>query len=210
MAIVQGEIDWNSGDAGSGGGGKTDFMRLSQGTNTVRIMGNPYQFYTNWVVLPDGSKKKYNSPIGDPELLEMLEEKDFKRKARWFVKVLDRADDKFKLLEIGPQIYNAVKAIFNNPKWGKVTEYDIDIIRAKPGTNPLYSVQPNPKEKLSSDFKDAFIEFNDSVNLEALTKPADPEEVRRELGWPSAGSSDSQDEATDSDQSDEDYEFDFA
>ena len=208
MSIVKGEVDWNSGDVGSGG--KTDFMRLSQGTSTVRVMGNPYQFHTNWVILPDGSKKKFNSPVGDAALLERLEEADFPRKARWMVKVLDRSDDKFKLLEIGPQIYNGIKAIFNNPKWGKVTRYDIDIIRAKPGTNPLYSVQPNPKEDLSSEFKAAFIEFNDSVNLDALTKADDPDEIRAALGWTVSDSgSSSETPFSDASDDDEEYSFDF-
>jgi hypothetical protein len=176
-----GEIDWNSGDANTGG--KTQFMRLEQGTSTVRVMGNPHQFYIHWVDLPNGSKRKVNSPIADQALLRQLDEAGFKRKPRWLVKVLDRDDDEFKLLEIGSQIYNGIRALFNNSKWGKVTDYDIDVIRGKPGTNPLYSVTPNPKEKLGSEFKDSFTEFNDSVNIDAITKPADPTEVRTLLGW---------------------------
>lgn len=180
--IVFGEIDWNSGDA-STGGKQTQFMRLEQGTSTVRVMGNPHQFYIHWVEKQDGSKRKINSPVADPALLRELDEADFRRKPRWLVKVLDRSDNEFKLLEIGSQIYNGIRALYNNPKWGKVTDYDIDIIRGKPGTNPLYSVQPNPKEPLGREFRDAFMEFNDTVNIDALTKPADPVEVRKMLGW---------------------------
>lgn len=204
--IVFGEIDWNDGDAGAGQS-KTEFMRLSQGTSTVRVMGNPVQFYVHWLDLPDGSKRKVNSPVGDPSLVRELDEMDFKRKPRWIVKVLDVQDGTFKLLEIGPQIYNGIRALFNNPKWGRVTEYDIDIIRGKPGTNPLYSVQPNPKSKLGVEFRDAFTEFKDSINLDALTKPADPDEVREMLGLStSAGSSMTSDSSSD----DEDFGgFDF-
>ena len=179
--ILFGEIDWNSGDTFGSDKAKFLFMKLEQGTSTVRVMGNPHQFHTHWIVLPDGSKRKINSPVASPDLLKQLEELDFKRKPRWLVKVLDRSDNTFKLLEIGSQIYNGIRALFNNPKWGKVTEYDIDIIRAKPGTNPLYAVQPNPKEKLSNEYRDAFLEFNDAVNLDALTKPAEPSEVRKIL-----------------------------
>ena len=185
-----GEIDWNDGDAGAGGG-KTQFMRLEQGSSTVRVMGNPHQFYVHWVDLPDGGKRKINSPISDPALLRRLDEEDFKRKPRWIVKVLDRSDNEFKLLEIGSQIYNGIRALFNNPKWGKVTDYDLDIIRGKPGTNPLYAVQPNPKELIGSEFKASFTAFNDSVNIDALTKPADPDEVRQMMGWSSAPTADS-------------------
>lgn len=180
---VFGEIDWNSGDVGSSDKPRVEFMRLEAGTSTVRIMGNPHQFYIHWLTLPDGSKKKINSPVTSPDLLKQLDEADFKRKPRWVVKVLDRSDDKFKLLEIGSQIYNGIKALYNNPKWGKVTEYDVDIIRGKPGANPLYAIQPNPKEKLSSEFRDAFMEFNDSINMDLLTKPADPVEVKKMMKW---------------------------
>lgn len=186
-----GEVDWNSGDAGQGGLSRTEFMKLKQGTSTVRIMGNPTQFYIHWVEKPDGSKKKINSPVSDPSLLRQLDEADFKRKPRWLVKVLDRSDNQFKLLEFGSQIYNGIRGLFNNPKWGKVTDYDVDIIMGKPGTNPLYSVQPNPKEPLGREFKESFVAFNDSVNLDALTKPADPSDVRQLLGWDSGQSSSS-------------------
>lgn len=202
--VVFGEIDWNSGDAGTGGA-KTEFMRLQQGTNTVRVMGNPHQFYIHWLELSDGSKKKINSPIGDQELLRELDELGFKRKPRWFVKVLDRSDETFKLLEIGSQIYNGIRALYNNPKWGKVTQYDLDVLRGKPGTNPLYSVQPNPKEALPPELKSSFQEFNDSINIDALTKPADPEEIRQMLGLsPGSMTEDS------SSQSEDDFgDFDF-
>lgn len=179
--ITYGEIDWNSGDTG-GGGGKTQFMRLEQGTATVRIMGNPHQYYIHWIDMPDGSRKKLNCPIGDADLLKRLEGAGHSRKPRWLVKVLDREDNTFKLLEIGSQIYNGIRSLFNNPKWGKVTEYDIDITRGKPGTNPLYSVTPNPKEKLDASFKQAYLDFDSSVNIDMITKPATAEEVNRVLG----------------------------
>ena len=46
--IIFGEVDWNS-KAADGGGGKTQFMRLDPGRNVIRVMGNPVQFYINWV-----------------------------------------------------------------------------------------------------------------------------------------------------------------
>jgi hypothetical protein len=210
MALEFGEVDWNSGDVGSAGS-KINFLKLEQGTTTVRILGNPHQYYIHWLVMPDGSKKKINSPISDPALLKQLEEMDFGRKPRWLLKVLDRSDNTFKLLEIGNQIYNGIRALYNNPKWGKVTSYDVDILRAKPGTNPLYAVQPNPKEELPASLKKDFVEFNESINLEALTKPADPAEVRAMLGLSSGSKSSaaasSQSKAPVEDDSDFNFEF---
>jgi len=186
--LVFGEVDWNSGDLGSGGGGN-EFMRLEVGDNTVRIMGNPTQAYVHWVENSEGKKRKFNSPIGDPALVRKLEESEFKKKPIWFLKVLDRRDEKFKLLEIGPQIYRGIKALHENKKWGNVTRYDITIIKGKPGTNPLYNVSPDPAEPLDPSFKEKFIEFNEKVNLDKLIKPSEPEVIREFLGWNATASS---------------------
>lgn len=202
--IVFGEIDWNDGDVGSGG--KTPFMKLEQGANVVRIMANPVQFYIHWLDLPDGSKTKVNSPVEDPELLQRLEDEGFKRKPRWLVKVLDRRDEEFKVLEVGPQVYNGIRALYNNSKWGRVTSYDITIHRGKPGTQPLYTVTPDPKEPLDGSLKGKFQDFNDSLNLERLIQPSNPDEVRSKLGWSSQQDSFS---SSETDSKEDDYEFDF-
>jgi hypothetical protein len=199
--MVFGEVDWNAADSSAS---KSDFMRTEEGENTVRVMGNPVQFYIHWITGSDGSKAKINSPANNPELVSRLEDAGFRRQARWLIKVLDRSDDTFRLLEVGPQIYNGVKSLFNNSRWGKVTAYDITINRAKPGTQPLYSVTPNPKESLSSDFKSRFMEFNDRVNLEKIISPSTAEEVCSKMGW-KQGSQTSEDSAA----GDEDFDFDF-
>lgn len=199
--MVFGEVDWNSADSGSGG--KSDFMRMEEGENTVRVMGNPVQFYIHWIVGSDGNKAKINSPAGNPELVSRLEDSGFKRQARWLIKVLDRSDDNFRLLEVGPQIYNGIKSLYNNSRWGKVTAYDITINRGPKGTQPLYSVTPNPKESLSSDFKSKFMDFNDRVNIEKLISPSSAEDVCSKMGW-STSAAESSTTADDGD-----FDFDF-
>ena len=183
--MVFGEVDWNSADSESSQ--KSDFARLTDGENIVRIMGNPVQFYIHWVTTSDGAKSKINSPANHPELVRRLEDSGFKKQARWFVKVLDRTDDEFRLLEIGPQIYNSIKSLYNNSRWGKVTAYDVTINKGPKGQQPLYSVTPNPKESLSAEFKTKFVEFNDRVNLEKLTSPSSAEAVALKMGWTSTG-----------------------
>ncbi len=206
--MVFGEVDWNSADSESSQ--KSDFARLTEGENIVRVMGNPVQFYIHWVTGPDGTKGKINSPANHPELVRRLEDSGFKRQARWFVKILDRTDDEFRLLEIGPQIYNGIKSLYNNSRWGKVTAYDITVNRGPKGQQPLYSVTPNPKEALSSDFKSKFVEFNDRVNLEKLITPATSEAVAAKMGWSlSEGDSDSTTGTNSKTATSEDFEFDF-
>lgn len=200
-SMVFGEVDWNSADSGTT---KSNFMRLEEGENLVRVMGNPVQFYIHWVVTPDGSRRKVNSPVDSPELIRRLEDSGFKRQARWLVKVLDRTDDEFRVLEVGPQIYNGIKSLYNNSRWGKVTQYDLSINKGPKGTQPLYGVTPNPKEALSGDFKTKFVEFNDRVDVDKVITPATAAEVCEVMGW-----SVSEPAATSEAVSDEDFDFDF-
>jgi len=186
--IVFGEVDWNAGDVG---GPKSDFMRLEEGESVVRVMGNPVQFYIHWVTTPDGSKRKVNSPVDAPELVRRLEDSGFRRQARWLVKVLDRSDNEFRLLEVGSQIYNGIRALYNNQKWGKVTAYDVSINRGPKGSQPLYGVTPNPKEALGAEFKTAFVAFNDRLNVEKIITPSTPEFICELMEWDSSQHSDS-------------------
>jgi len=202
-SMVFGQVDWNAADSGT----KSDFLRLEEGENTVRVMGNPVQFYIHWVVTPDGSRRKVNSPVDSPELVRRLEDSGFRRQPRWLIKVLDRTDDEFRILEVGPQIYNGVKALYNNSRWGKVTAYDVTISKGPKGSQPLYSVTPNPKEPLSSDFKARFVDFNDRVNVEKLISPSTGEEVREVMSWREDEASVTA-TATDA-ATDDDFDFDF-
>lgn len=183
---VFGEINWNDGDVFEGGGGgskKSDFMKLEQGKSRVRVMGNPVQYYVHWVDLPDGKKRKYNSPVGDPKLVKQLTDAGFKRQARWIVKVLDRADNQFKLLEIGSQVFSGIKALYSDSDWGPVTAYDLTIDRGAPGQQPLYRVTPRPKSPLEDSVKQAYRDFEQRVDVSKMTQPEDPEKIRDELGW---------------------------
>lgn len=187
MSKEIGEIDWNAADMPTSKG-KNQFMKLVQGNSVVRIMTNPYQYYCTWLVLPDGSKRKINSPNNDPALLQRLEAGGFPRKPSWFLKVLDRTDadeskHEFKILEIGKQIYDGVLACVSNKRYGKVTGYDIEITRGAPGQMPLYKVMPLPPEALDSNLKAKFAAFNESVNLEKLASPMPSAEIEKLLGW---------------------------
>lgn len=201
-SMVFGEVDWNSADSGTT---KSNFMRLEEGENLVRVMGNPVQFYIHWVVTPDGSRRKLNSPVDNPDLVRRLEDSGFKRQARWLVKVLDRTDDEFRVLEVGPQIYNGIKSLYNNSRWGKVTQYDLSINKGPKGTQPLYGVTPNPKEPLSADFKSKFVEFNDRVDVERVITPSTASEVCEVMGWSEVTSNATNNEAV----TDDDFDFDF-
>lgn len=207
--IVFGEIDWNSGDVSNGQSDqKSLYMRLTEGENCVRVMGNPIQFYVHWVQTPDNSKRKIVSPVDSPALVSRLEDSGFRRQAKWLIKVLDRSDDEFKVLEVGSQIYNGVRALVNNPKWGKVTSYDISINRGPKGSQPLYSVTPNPKESLDSSFKEKFQTFNTNLDMSKLIAPTTIEKTCEIMGWNASDYTSGT--PTKETAGDDDFDFDFS
>jgi hypothetical protein len=205
--IVFGEVDWNTAQATNKPTNNNDlFLRLTEGENIVRVLGNPHQFYVHWVETSQG-KRKINSPIESPALVSRLEDSGFRRQTKWMIKVLDLSSQTFKVAEIGSQIYNGIIALVNNPRWGKVSAYDISIIRGPKGTNPLYSVTPNPKEGIDPSLKEKFKEWNAELDIERLVSPADPTKVCEVMGWDAASyTGDAPKEET---VKDEDFDFDF-
>lgn len=183
--LTYGEVDWNDPVER---GGRTEFLKLEKGNTTVRVMGQPVKYHLNWIETPDKKRKKINTPIEDSALVDRLEEAGFKREQKWILKILDRSDDTFKLLEVGTQIFSGIRDLVKNPKWGKVTNYDISIARGAPGTQPLYKVVPEPKEPLPKELQASWEKFNNSLNIERLIAPSDPEYVYGIMGWSPSGS----------------------
>jgi len=205
--IVFGEIDWNTAEATNKPTNNKDlYMRLTEGENLVRVLGNPIQFHVHWVETAQG-KRKVNSPVESPALVSRLEDSGYRRQTKWMIKVLDQEAREFKVLEIGSQIYNGILALINNPKWGKVSQYDVSINRGPKGTNPLYSVTPNPKEPVDPSLKEAFEEWKANLDIERLIRPMEPAKVCEIMGWDPSNYSD----ASSPEQSvgDGDFDFDF-
>lgn len=192
----------------SGSFGKDLFLRLEEGKNLVRVMGNPIEFYVHWVDTPSG-KRKFVCPIESPALVSRLEDSGFKRQRKYLIKVLDRKTDTFKVAEVGWQIYSGIRVLVSDPDWGKVSGYDVNLSRAPKGSNPLYSVIPNPHKKLDAKYKDMFAEFNAQLDIERLIKPADPKEVCEAMGWDSSPYVQGSTQSSGSEDTAEDADFDF-
>lgn len=199
-----GEVDWNS---NSGGGGNKDiFMKLVQGSNVIRVLGNPIQSHVHWVESPNG-KRKINSPVDSPALVTRLEDQGFKRKKSWYLRVLDRKEGQFKLIEVGWQIYSGIETLVKSEHWGKTTAYDITIQRGAKGSNPLYQVNGIPPFALKKAEVEAYKEFNADLDIERLIKPSDAAYVCEVMGWdPTPYTSDAPAEET---VEDGEFEFDF-
>lgn len=178
-----GEVNWN--EVSVGGFTKTDFLKLNEGMNKVRIMSNPVQYYVHWVTNSDGKRRKFNSPE-DPALVQKLEDLGFKRQRSFLIRVLDRKDSAFKLLEVGPQTISGIRSLVENSDWGDIRKYDVAIIKRK-NENPVYTVQGIPPTPLADSFKAAFKEFNENLDIARLIAPTEPKYIYEFFGWSADG-----------------------
>lgn len=180
-----GEIsDWTDVDVGGG----TDFMRLQEGNNVVRIFTKPYQFTVCWVKDASGANRKVKSALKDCPLIKRGE----KPQRRWLLGVLDRkGGGKAKILEVSSQIMRGIKAIAADPDWGDPKNYDVNVERGAPGDNPLYHVVSKPHKPLTDEEKAAIEQFHKNTDLKVLVTPPTPEQVAEQLreidGLPPSG-----------------------
>lgn len=182
--ITIGEVDWDSVVVpGENRGDRvSDFMQLKQGDNKGRVLSNPQQFAVHWVVDETGKKRKVGcAAMGCPVC--MRGQDGDKPQARWLVKFFNREENRVQLLEISSQILNGIKNLVKDADWGPVTEYDVNIRRAAPGTQPLYSVIPGRRAPLTAEEKTALASFNERVKIEKFIESPKPEAVAEKLGW---------------------------
>jgi len=212
---VVGKLDsW--GDADLGG---NDFMNLEEGSNPVRLLGSPYQFYIHWTKDETGANRKVRCALDGCPLCQRGE----RASARWYVPVINRKTGRCAILEVGPQIFKQVLGLNKKDKWGNPKKYDLDIERQPKGSQPLYIVSTEPKEKLSEDEVGMAKEFVARVDLAKMVEAPTADEVREKLGLATEGTkkessvdndfgSDSEDTpveapAEDSDSDDDDFDF---
>jgi len=125
------KVDWSSvGSDKKSGNGESSFLRLKEGKYRIRLLGNPHQFFQHFdpaAVICEGSPDKCpicksgNSP-----------------KMRYATNVIDRADQKIKILTGGPQIFEVFKEYaveVGDP--GKKDGPDFSIKVEVPGGNKL-------------------------------------------------------------------------
>lgn len=197
---VVGKLDsWEEADLGG-----NDFMSLEEGSNVVRLISSPYQFYIHWTKDATDSTRKVRCALNDCPLCQRGE----KATARWYVAVINRKNDKPSVLEMGPQIFKQIVGLSKKKKWGDPKRYDIDIERQPKGSQPLYVVSPEPKEPLSDEEKAMVKEFAENTDLNKMVVAPSPEEVREMVGI--SETEDDQEEVDNvfDDSDDDDFNFD--
>lgn len=149
-----GEVSWS--DGGSSGErtkGKDLYLKLGSGSNIVRLLTAPYQYYQHKFKFPN-EKTGYGHRIncsGAHGSCAVCAQGD-KPKRRWLVGVLDRKSNAYKVLDISWAIFKNVQDYNRDIDWGDPTSYDIDIV-VNPNAPPAnyYSTVPKPKKPLSAN-----------------------------------------------------------
>lgn len=174
MTASFGEISWSDDIFGTDKkeSSKDLFLRLSEGSNEVRLLTNPYQYlhhrYKREGDPGFGVKVQCSSPTGSCPLCSAGD----KPKTRWLFGVIDRKTQSYKVLDVSYAVFSDVRKLARNTaRWGDPTKYDIDIIvDKKGGATGYYSVQPISKEPLSA----ADQAIKDNIDFEDLKRRVTP------------------------------------
>jgi hypothetical protein len=146
-----GEISWS--ETGSSFSDKTSgkdrFLRLTPGSNKMRMVTLPHQYYQHKYMPEGGNKFGYKIYCAGKDCPLCL--KGDKAKRRWFVGVIDRKTDQYKILDMGYSIMKDIKTQSDDVDWGPPDQYDIDIVvDPKAGSIGYYTVVAKPKTPMSA------------------------------------------------------------
>lgn len=148
-----GEVSWTDTvfDASKKANGKDTFLRLGPGSNVVRLLTLPFQYHQHKTLVPGGKKWGYRVNCSGANGSCPLCDKGEKPKRRWFLGVIDRKNDQYKILDIGYAVFKAIQTLAKDDDWGDPSRYDIDIVvDPNGGSTGYYTVVAKPPKPLSA------------------------------------------------------------
>lgn len=163
-----------SGQSNFSGEKEQVYAELKEGSNFFRIIEEQVRCVLMYYAF--GRFQKSSDEFGSSEetcpLSKEKDEKGIYYKARpyYLFKAIDRQAGKVKILRVGRQVANNMKACATDKKWGPLIGYDINIRKGARGQQPLYIVMPDPKSDLSEEDKEMIA--GDMLKLEKYDKPA--------------------------------------
>lgn len=167
-------------------GGKDDFMRLAQGDNEVRLITNPHQYTIHtfkdegdkgfgWRILCSGANSDECVLCDGSEELGITGSEP---KERWFIGLIDRRYQSYKILDMSQQIFDQLQKMNRNNKIGDPQRFDINILVDKEnGPASYYTLQNYNREALSEadmEIKKKSVDLNE---LQRKCTPLTPAEV---------------------------------
>lgn len=154
MENKHGAVDWND-NTNFGGKEKKEsnkelFLRLKDGPNVIRLVTRPYQYLTHKGIKKEGEpgfgrKVPCSQAHGSCPLCEM----EAQASPRFYLGVIDRAENRYKILDVSWSTLQDIKGFANDPIWGDPTKYDINIHKDPHHPTKYYTVKANPHTPLS-------------------------------------------------------------
>lgn len=174
---------------------KAIFFNPEKGLNLIRIasLKKGQSFRSHFCKTKTGEKKFVKCPgAGCPLCIDGTN----KPSTRYFVKIIDRKTNALKVWEFGSQIKTQIQEFVNDIRTkvanketdenDSLTDYNIEIRRREPGTNPLYSI--SIRERVTTDPRmaatvanDDKIMADDKINLEELAKPWSIDRIKSQI-----------------------------
>lgn len=157
------------------------YLKLENGKNRIRCVTRPYQYsvhtYKEEGDTGYGDKIKCSKHHGSCAVCE----ENNRPKLRWYVGVIDRKTQSFKILDIGASVFKTIQEMSRDEAWGDPGKYDLTIIVNKSAAPAqYYTVMGVPPTPLS----DADIKIKESVDTEELIRlvtPPTPEKTMERL-----------------------------
>lgn len=169
------------------------FLKLQQGSNLVRVITQPYQYYTHTVKFEGetgfGTPIRCSAPHGECAVCDLTVtgedgkvKKQFPPKRRWYIGVIDRKTQSFKILDCGKTVVEKVQDLSRDPEWGNPSKYDIDIkVNKQGGATGYYNPTPRPAKPLSEADLEIKSKTDISQMLADRTTPPEPKKVADKL-----------------------------
>ena len=169
MAIF--DMDWGNITAPGTGNG-VDFVKFTNGQKqTLRIVGKPSKIESHWEKDASGKSKRVICLGIECPICRVGQVPT----SRYQVLVIDRTDKKVKVLEGGPQIFNAIKGYAMDSEYGNPMTYDIRITREGAGRETKYTVIPSPNKSDLTDEEKEMVA--NSKSIEELNKVKTVDEI---------------------------------
>ena len=127
-----------------------NYMKFKQGKNSFRILGSAITGWEYWTEenKPVRSRTEF---LGVPKDIKEDADGSVSIKHFWMFPVWNYLAEKVQVLEVTQKsIQDAIKASYENPKWGDPTKYDFLITR-KDGAKVSYQVQPEPHSEMAPE-----------------------------------------------------------
>jgi len=150
----------------------SNFLKLVEGAVRFRVVSPLIYGYEYWT--EENKPVRSREFIKDkPENIRLKEDGSYEIKHFWAFKVIDREDERVKIVEITQNgVKRNIEELLRDADWGEPTGYDIKIIGTGKGMERRYTVNPVPHKPLTAEEKS--LVARTEINLNALYEGENP------------------------------------